>query len=215
MTLRVKNKGFLYNYFVGPECATDPYTEPSKKDWVDCSGKLANYNMVTTTIGIIVFLIIAIMVLHVFDAPGLLLFGVIGLSFVILGYSYVSNLMFKFNSSAQWYQVKSDVVREMGDAKPKDFFDDYDNLAEKDKTIKKEFWMETVKKLRARELGEQLADADVAQKKGIASLTNAAAVGQQLSAAQTGLTLASNVANTGMGVINFFGALSPKKPSQI
>lgn len=211
MTLRVKDRGFFYNYFVGPECAVDPYTEPSKKDWVDCSGKLATYNMVTTTMAVLIFLIIAIIVLYVFDASGLLLFGVIGLSFGILGYSYVSNLMFKFNSSAQWSQVKADVVREMGDAKPKDFFDDYDNLAEKDKTVKKEFWLETVKKLRDRELGEQMADADVAQKKGIASLTNAAAIGQQLSAAQTGLTLASTVANTGMGVVNFFGSMVPKK----
>lgn len=182
MEFQVTERGYLENMMVDPECAADAFEEPSLKQWSVCVDQMANYRMVSGTIGLVVVLTIIIIIMSVFEVSGLAFFGTLLVGGLLLGANIVMNLMWKSNSGAEWRQKTAMMSRMMSDPDVKftgsltdEDLKNYDNLpADKQKEVKKQRW-ELVKLLRARqnEIQKQkneqmIANAQARQAQGVA-----------------------------------------------
>lgn len=197
MEFQVAERGYLENMMVDAECAADAFEEPSLKQWAVCVDQMANFRMVSGSIGLVVVLIIIIIVMSVFEVSGLAFFGTLFVGGLLLGANIVSNLMWKSGAGAEWRQKTAMMSRMMSDPDVKyngsltdEDLKNYDNLpADKQKEVKKQRW-ELVKLLRARqgEIQKQkneqaIANAQARQAQGVAlvgvgqSLQGVAAVG--------------------------------------
>jgi len=197
MEFQVAERGYLENMMVDPECAADAFEEPSLQKWAICVDQMANYRMVSGSIGLVVVLTIIIIIMSVFEVSGLAFFGTLLVGGLLLGANIVSNLMWKSGAGAEWRQKTAMMSRMMSDPDVKyngsltdEDLKNYDNLpADKQKEVKKQRW-ELVKLLRARqgEIQKQkneqaIANAQVRQAQGVAlvgvgqSLQGVAAIG--------------------------------------
>lgn len=197
MEFQVAERGYLENLMVDAECAADAFEEPSLQKWAMCVDQMANYRMVSGSIGLVVVLTIIIILMSVFEVSGLAFFGTLLVGGLLLGANIVSNLMWKSGAGAEWRQKTAMMSRMMSDPDVKyngsltdEDLKNYDNLpADKQKEVKKQRW-ELVKLLRARQgeiqkqKNEQMAaNAQTRQAQGVAlvgvgqSLQGVAAIG--------------------------------------
>lgn len=190
--------GFLWDYLVGGKCVNDPLMTPDKKEWMNCTTKIAKYNLISSIIGAVVIMTILIIVLSLVDAGGLYWFGAFAIGALIIGSAVVKNMMSAVSAEARWDAAETKVRAQLGNITDEKYFVDFEKYNEPDKKDVKAKWLDGAKKIRDIENEQSRVRAAELQGKGM-YLTG---VGQ----ASQGIT---SLANATLGVYKEFHHTPP------
>lgn len=189
---------FLWDYLVGGKCVNDPLMTPDKKEWMDCSARIAKYTLINAIFGLVIVITILIFVLPLLIVTNTItsvwyLYLTVGIGALVIGSVIFNYITAGVTAESRWDAAETKVRAQLTDVMDDTYFTNYEKYDEAKKKEVKTKWLDGAKKIREIENEQTRVRAAETQAYGMAGV----GFGQTASGV-------SSLATSGLGIYNTF-----------